>query len=78
MKIYSQWKACIAILGGWLLFSQSYPTKSVMGAAFAIFSIVLYTHFNLSETSRSEAKVTSPSCGLHACPPVQTLSALWV
>ena len=72
--ILGQLKACIAILGGWLLFSQSYPPKSVMGAAFAIFSIVLYTHFNLSETSRSEAKVTSPSCGLSRSPTLASTS----
>ena len=49
--ILGQLKACVAILGGWLLFAQSYPPKALMGAAVAIASMILYTCRNLHEGS---------------------------
>ena len=47
--ILGQLKAVIIILGGWMLFAQAYPPKSIAGAALAFIAIVGYTHANLSE-----------------------------
>jgi len=53
--ILGQLKACVIIIGGWLLFDQPYPAKSVAGAAVAICAMVWYTKANLDEQTEQRA-----------------------
>ena len=53
--VLGQAKACVIIIGGWLLFRMAYPPKAIGGACVAIVAMVAYTHFNLVE---QEAKAT--------------------
>uniref|UniRef100_A0A7S0ILM0 Sugar phosphate transporter domain-containing protein n=1 Tax=Calcidiscus leptoporus TaxID=127549 RepID=A0A7S0ILM0_9EUKA len=58
--ILGQLKACVIIVGGWAIFGQSYPTKSIAGAALAIGAIVAYTYFNLHEAALRPASPAKP------------------
>lgn len=47
--IAGQAKACVTMLGGYLVWRELYPPLKLCGAACAILSIGLYTHYNLLE-----------------------------
>lgn len=51
--VLGQLKACLIILGGWQLFGQAYPARSVFGAALALAAMVTYTRANLREQAGS-------------------------
>ena len=51
--VLGQLKACLIILGGWQLFDQAYPARSVFGAALALAAMVTYTRANLREQAGS-------------------------
>ena len=60
-QVLGQLKACIVILGGWLLFEQAYPVKSLLGAVLAASAIIAYTSININEQEQKkqlQAKAT--------------------
>ena len=52
--VLGQLKACLVILGGWLLFGQAYPAKATVGASVAVASMIGYTRLNLHEQRAAE------------------------
>ena len=52
-----QVKACIVVLGGWLLFEQVYPASSLLGAALAASAIISYTAITIREQERAKQLV---------------------
>ena len=59
--VLGQLKGCVIIIGGWLLFSQVYPPKALLGAAIAIGASVAYTHYNLAEQQPKKSEPTEIS-----------------
>jgi hypothetical protein len=61
--VLGQLKASVVVLGGWCIFDQVYPAKSLLGAALAASSIVAYTSINLREQEQQKllAKQRDPS-----------------
>ena len=47
--LLGQLKACVIILGGYLLFDHTYPLKALAGASVAIAALLVYTRVNLAE-----------------------------
>ena len=54
--VLGQLKACVIILGGWLVLAQVYPPKAICGAAAAIASVVVYTRANLAEQEQARRR----------------------
>ena len=62
-QVLGQLKASVVVLGGWCIFDQVYPAKSLLGAALAASPIVAYTSINLREQEQQKllAKQRDPS-----------------
>lgn len=58
--ILGQGKSAATMLGAYLLFAEMFPAQQLIGAVLAMFSIALYTKFNLSEISNSHSKMSTP------------------
>mmetsp|Transcript_62262 Transcript_62262/g.103480 ORF Transcript_62262/g.103480 Transcript_62262/m.103480 type:complete len:352 (-) Transcript_62262:179-1234(-) len=65
--VLGQLKACVIILGGWLLFDQRYPPKSIFGASMAIIAMVAYVRANLQESRQELANGSSTTSGDNVC-----------
>lgn len=72
-QVLGQVKACIVVLGGWLLFEQVYPASSLLGAALAASAIISYTAITIREQERAkqlvkadEHEARSPKVGTRA------------
>ena len=64
-QVLGQLKASVVVLGGWLLFEQGYPAKSLLGAALAAGAILAYTSINIRERGTRVTGNPPPgsSCG---------------
>ena len=62
-QVLGQLKASVVVLGGWFIFDQAYPAKSLLGATLAAASILAYTFINLREQEQLKllAKQRDPS-----------------
>ncbi|XP_058113646.1 nucleotide-sugar uncharacterized transporter 2-like isoform X2 [Magnolia sinica] len=64
--VLGQFKTCVILLGGFLLFNSNPGISSICGAATALAGMSIYTYLNLKDSRPQANKITSPRQSSHS------------